>query len=252
MPDKETDQQINFSPNFFNVPAIVMLDPDLQPLDTKVYGIVYWLEQLKDGRCWASNATLAKFANSSPSGIAHSITRLREKKYIAAIYDENNQRKEIRTLVYYSVNPCSNEQGGVAQMSNIDNKIKKEYMSDLTEQQKAVIKKVYRIWLWYRVVDQRTREELRSTTDPDARKLALEEAERRYRLTPKREKAIRVRLDDAGYDMLVRAIKNLDLGGDFYRGDNDREWKADLAEFLCRSYERVETWANKNNEKEGN
>lgn len=251
MPNKETEQKIDFAPNFFNIPAIVMLDPDLQSLDAKVYGIVYWLEQLKDGRCWASNATLAKVAGTSAGSVANSLTRLRKKKYIAILLNDKNQRKEIRTLVYYSVNPSSVDEGGVHQLMNIDNKIKKEYMSDLTEQQKAVIKKIYRIWLWYRVVDPRTREELRSTTDHDARKSALEEAEKRYRLTPKREKAIRVRLDDAGYDMLVRAIKNLDLGGDFYRGDNDQGWKADLADFLCRSYEKVEEWANKN-EKEGN
>ena len=129
----------------------------------------------------------------------------------------------------------------------IEDNTRKKYMSNLTDEQKRDILLVYRNWLAYMVVDPATR--LHGTTDEQA--TAIEEAKKRYRLTPKRREAIKHRLDDAGYDMLVRAISNLGRAGSFYRGDNDRDWKADLADFLCRSYEKVEEWANKN-EKEGN
>ncbi len=58
------------------------------------------------------------------------------------------------------------------------------------------------------------------------------------RLTAKRKAKIRARLKDCGYEMLTRAIENVAANG-FYRGDNDRGWKADL-DFITRSYEQVE------------
>lgn len=59
-----------------------------------------------------------------------------------------------------------------------------------------------------------------------------------YKLTPKRKTKIKARLRDCGYDMLTLAIDNVAATG-FYRGDNERGWKADL-DFITRSYEQVE------------
>ncbi len=63
-----------------------------------------------------------------------------------------------------------------------------------------------------------------------------------YKLTPKRRQKIKLRLKDAGDEMLTQAIHNVAITP-FYNGDNDRNWKADL-DFITRSYEQVERLAN--------
>lgn len=244
---QDEDQSPRFLPDFLHVPAAVAFDKELQPLDSKVYGIVYWLERLKDGRCFASNATIAKLTFSSASGVANSLARLKDRGYLIGIYDDRGQRKEIKTLVFNTVNPYSNEEGGVTQMSNIGNNTKKENISsDLTKQQKDEITKIYKLWLIRMKIDPA----IRLSGTPEEKHDAFLEASKSYRLTQKRRDAIARRLNDAGYDMIVRAISNLSLSPFHRDGDNDNGWKADLADFLLRSYEKVEEWASKNNKEE--
>jgi len=59
-----------------------------------------------------------------------------------------------------------------------------------------------------------------------------------YKLTDKRKTKLKLRLKDAGVDMLKQAITNV-ADEPFYNGDNERGWKADL-DFIIRSYEQVE------------
>lgn len=117
---------------------------------------------------------------------------------------------------------------------------KNNITSDLTEKKKDDINKIYKLWLIYMAVDPEIR--LHGTTD--SRRAALQEAMKRYKLTPKRSAAIDRRLDDAGYEMIIRAIKNI-ANSPFHMGQNDKGWKADLVDFLLRSYEKVEEWSNK-------
>uniref|UniRef100_A0A7C4U118 Uncharacterized protein n=1 Tax=Caldisericum exile TaxID=693075 RepID=A0A7C4U118_9BACT len=63
-----------------------------------------------------------------------------------------------------------------------------------------------------------------------------------YKLTPYRKQKIKLRLKDAGEEMLKQAITNT-ANSPFHRGDNDRGWQADL-DFIIRSYEQVERLAN--------
>lgn len=234
------DQEITFTPDLFIVPGVVMLDKDLQPLDSKVYAAVYWLERLRDGRCYASNATIGKIVGASGGSVANALTRLRDKGYIACNYGENGSRIGIVTLVHLSINPSSNHEGGVPQMMNIGNK--KE--SKISSETMAEITKIYKLWCIYMIVDP----ELRSHGTTDSRRDALEAATKSYRLTPKRRDAVARRLKDAGYEQLVRAIKSISQSP-FHRDgiDNRGEegtWKATL-DWLCGSYEKVEEWANK-------
>ena len=234
------EQTIKFAPEFLQIPSIVGFDDQLQPLDKLVYAVVFWLERLRDGRCYASNATIAKVVGSSSSGVANSLVRLRDKGYIACLYDDKGARKEIKTLVFNTVNPYSNEEGGVTQMSNIGNKKESKISSETLEQ----VTKIYKLWCIYMIVDP----EVRSHGTTDSRSAALAEATKRYRLTPKRRDAVARRLADAGYDQLIRAIKSISQSP-FHRDgiDNRGEegtWKATL-EWLCGSYEKVEEWANK-------
>jgi hypothetical protein len=240
------DQAIAFTPDLFIVPGVVMLDPDLQPLDSKVYATVYWLERLRDGRCYASNATIGKVVGSSSSGVANSLTRLRDKGYIHCHYNEAGGRIGIVTLVHLSKNPYSNEEGGLTQTSNIGNKNKESISSETSEQ----IKKIYKLWLIYMIVDP----EVRLHGTADSRSAALEVATKSFRLTTKRRDAVARRLKDAGYDQLVRAIKSISQSP-FHRDGLDSRgeegtWKASL-DWLCKSYEKVEECANKYPTKSG-
>lgn len=233
-PDQK-EQIPTFAPDTFHVPAIIMLDNDLQPLDTKLYAIIYWLERLKDGRCWASNASLGKWCNSSASGVANSLVRLRDKKYIACIYDEKQQRKEIKTLVYYTVNPYSNEEPPLTQMSNIDSKKEKKYTSEMLTD----IEKIYVYWLKMMIVDPA----IRVNGTDDERRAALLKARKHYRLTDLVKAKVATRIQSMGLKTVARAIKMISQS-DFHRGDNDRNWSATL-KWICESDDKIQEWANK-------
>ena len=234
------EQQVTFTPDLFIIPGVVMLDPELQPLDSKVYAAIYWLERLRDVRCYASNATIGKIVGSSSSGVANALVRLKDQGYVQSVVDEKGSRKALVTLVHLSKTPYSNEEGGVTQSSNIGNKKESKISSETLEE----ITKIYKLWCIYMIVDP----EIRSHGTTDSRRDALEAATKRFRLTPKRRDAVARRLKDAGYDQLVRAIKSISQSP-FHRDgiDNRGEegtWKATL-EWLCGSYEKVEEWANK-------
>lgn len=230
------DQVPTFTPDVLIIPALVIFDERVKPLDAKVYGVVYWLERLKDGHCWASNATLAKIVGSSSGGVSNALANLANIGYVhLELNPETNQRTSVTTLVNMAKNPTSNDGGGVHQTMDIRNNIKKE----LTSETRADVDKVYRAWIVYFVIG--------PDRDPDAttdeREALITQAGKNYRLTDKRRDKIVARLGDAGAAKLLKAIKNISASP-FHRGENDREWSATL-EWLCNSYEKVEEWANK-------
>lgn len=172
-------------------------------------------------------------------GLVEDVTRKDEQGKVTGHY----------ILVKHVTKPEGGFEGGVdleGQSANDFQPSANDITSKLTEERKDEISKIYRLWLIHMVIDPATR--FHGTQEE--RDSSLEAAIKRYKLTPKRRDAIIRRLDDAGYEMLVRAIRNIGKS-DFHRGDNDRGWKADLADFLCRSYEQVEKFANQN-DKEGN
>lgn len=233
------DQEVVFAPDLFIVPAAVMLDKQLQPLDSKVYACVYWMERLKDGRCYASNATIAKVVAGSPSGVANALVRLREAGYIHCQYDDKDQRTGIVTLIQMRKTPYSNEEGGVTQISNKGNKNKEKY----TETEMKNIRKVYVTWLkrFVLTTDQR------SITDPDLRSSTLKAAANRCRLTDQRKVKINARVRSLGLEPVIRAVYAIGES-EWHRGDNDNNWTASL-EWLMKSDEKVEEWANKMGDK---
>lgn len=68
------------------------------------------------------------------------------------------------------------------------------------------------------------------------------------RLSDLRKSKIKARLEDAGKDMLFKAITQV-ANDPFYRGDNDRGWKANI-DFIIRNYEQVEKFATADGETE--
>jgi hypothetical protein len=65
--------------------------------------------------------------------------------------------------------------------------------------------------------------------------------ESQYRLTDSRKLRLKARIKDCGEEMVAKAIRGT-AAISFYRGENDRGWKADL-DFIIRSYEQVERLA---------
>ena len=211
------DQGISFTPEFLQIPAIVGFDNDLQPLDKLVYGVVFWLERLRDGRCFASNATIAKVVGSSSSGVANSLVRLREKGYLMCFYDDKGGRKEIKTLVFNTVNPYSNEEGGVTQMSNIGNNTKKNKTGPTPSEREQALK-LHKGYVRHYKVD---RDDY-TYASPAERSEMIDKALKLYKLTDKRlDKAV-ARLHDAGYEMCKKAIVNA-AAEEWTHGDNKRE-----------------------------
>jgi DNA-binding Lrp family transcriptional regulator len=233
-----SDEIPEYQPDFIQVPRIIYTDPDMQALDGFVYGVVYWYQHLRDGRCFASNKTIAKLLDSSVSGVANSLVRLRDKNYIVCLYDDNNQRLEIKALIYYSVNPYSNEEGGVTPQSNrVNNKLTR---NSLSETEELKVKKLYIGYLRRFKIDP---QDLASASTPEERAALIEVAAKRYKLTPPRKAKIVARLRDLGYDTCKAAI-NRASENDWNLGNNDRGWKADLADYIFRSYEQTEKLAN--------
>ena len=226
----------DFRPDILLTPGLVAFDESLQPLDSKLYSVIYWLEHMKLGRCTASNATLAKICNSSSSGIANSLVRLRDNSYIVCTYNNDGQREGINTLVRMRQGGYSNEEGGITQMSNRGSNNKTKDSVEFDEE----IQKLYRLYLREMKVDP---QDLAAASTPEQRRDLIIAASKRYKLTPKRRDKIRLRVQDAGYDMCKRAIINLGKS-DWHRGVNDSGWSADI-DWLFGSFEKTETWANK-------
>lgn len=246
------DQNQIFRPNVYHIAGVVMDDPTLQPLDVKVYGVIYWLDQMNPNTnqgCFASNKTLANIVNSSSSGVANSLVRLSKAGHIHIILDENNHRVSMKAMVVMANvstlnvgGGYSNEEGGVTQMSNRTIYTKNNIYSDLTESDKddeatkTQIDKIYTGYLLNFIIDKDDYQ----LSSKERRQELLARAKKKYRLTDKRRSKIRSRLDDAGYEMVKQAIVNC-AKSDWHRGKNDNGWFANI-DWICNSYEKVEEW----------
>jgi DNA-binding Lrp family transcriptional regulator len=93
-------------PEFLIIPYLLIQDPDIRPLDERVYGVIYWLTRLKGERCTASNLTLAEICNVTPRGVQNSLCRLEKKGYIERIVKDkkSGHRDEIVPMVVFQWN----------------------------------------------------------------------------------------------------------------------------------------------------
>lgn len=232
------DQEAKLKPDFLIIPHQLVFDNNLAPLDLKVFGVIYWFEKMKDGECWASNNTISKLVNSSAGGVQNSLARLERAGYIKRQIKPNNQHI-LQVLVSFTkvATPEGSSNEAVKGSSNDDHiKNNNNYIK-----YKADVEKIFTLYLVEFKID---KDAWQYAAAADERAAMVKEAYKKYKLTDKRKAKIISRLDDAGFEMLKKAIKNV-AKSDFHRGNNDNGWSADLAEFICRSYEKVEEWANK-------
>ena len=80
------------------------------------------------------------------------------------------------------------------------------------------------------------------SSNPEQRRDALLLARKRTKLTDKRKTKIHARIKSMGLEIVLKSVVAISKS-DFHRGDNDRNWKADL-EWLMENDEKVEKWAN--------
>jgi hypothetical protein len=93
-------------PDFIVIPVQLLEDSTLNAMDRTLYGYIYWLERLKDGKCIASNKTLAELCITTPRTIQNSLIRLKKQGYIEVLLDpRTNYRKGISCKVSYGATP---------------------------------------------------------------------------------------------------------------------------------------------------
>ncbi len=237
----------NFKPNFLHMPREVAFDKAIQPLDKIIYSVIFWFEQLKDGRCFASNKTIAELCSSSSGAVANSLVRLRDAGHILCVYDNDGNRKEIKTSKYNSTSPSSFSEGGVHHLMNRSTNNRSNILSEteekLTEVERSQIEELY---VGYLIKFRVNPDDWMYADSDDRRNDLVNQAKKTYRLTPKRRNKLQTRLHDAGYDMVKKAIINCS-GSSWHRGDDPKSggWYAHL-DWICNSYERVEDWATRN------
>lgn len=109
----------DFRPDFLIIPMGLITDKNTSPLDGYVYAAVYWFHSLKDGRCFASNPSIAVVVNSTARSVQNSLTTLEKLGYISRTYDGKN--REIQPLITFDRSSRSLKNGVIA------NKLKCHY-----------------------------------------------------------------------------------------------------------------------------
>lgn len=97
---------MKFKPAYLIIPYLTIENENLQPLDRILYGVIYYFEKMRDGKCVASNKTLAEYCHTKNSlSIANSLNRLEEEKFIVRIFKDKNKkvRKEIKGMIDFRV-----------------------------------------------------------------------------------------------------------------------------------------------------
>lgn len=94
-----------FTPQFLITPYEVKTCPGLRPTDGDVYAIIYWFENLKDGKCTAANETIAEILGIDARTVRAALDRLERKGFIERVYEDPETRKirkEIKCLVAFT------------------------------------------------------------------------------------------------------------------------------------------------------
>lgn len=204
---------------------------NLKSTELLVYAIIYGFSQDGQGECWASLDYFLLWTGASRASVIRAINSLEEKGLIkrrkrvgttsalSVVLEKTNRSKGSVKMTQGGVKM---RRGGVKMIPNNkeDNKTNKEEINKEESDKVAVeVQRTYDLFI----------EKFRKNPNT-------------FKLTPKRQKKIKARLKDCGETMLREAIENT-AKNEFYRGENERGWKADL-DFILRSYEQVERLAN--------
>jgi len=220
------------------ITADVRYDNDLPPNAKLLYGEITALANAT-GICTASNAYFAKLYDVKVRAVSEWVSMLAGKGYIEVnvIVNFGNKREIVLPIVnnhhtYSEKTLEGSSENSLHNNTSINNKARTS-----STEPSADILKAYNLYLKYFISGI-----TRDIAGPVFSKPLMEAAMKRYRLTPKRKAALERRLKDAEPKMVFAAIVGFGRA-DWSNGNNDRRWKADLADFICRSYENVERGA---------
>lgn len=73
-------------PDFLITPRQLIEDKNIQPLDEKIYGVIYWTTNFKLQKCTLSNNSFAEILHANEKSISNSISRLQRAGYISIAY----------------------------------------------------------------------------------------------------------------------------------------------------------------------
>lgn len=208
---------------FLVIQKWMLTDLNLKSTELMVYAVIYGFSQDGQGECWASLDYFLLWTGASRRSVIRAINSLEEKGLI-------KRRKRVGTTSALSVvlektgrskGSVKMTQGGVKMTPNniTNNKDDNKEINKESDKVAVEVQKTYDLFVE------------KFDKNPNT-----------FKLTPKRQKKIKARLKDCGETMLRQAIENT-AKNEFYRGKNDRGWKADL-DFIIRSYEQVERLAN--------
>lgn len=215
---------------FLVIQKWMLTDLKLKSTELMVYAIIYGFSQDGQGECWASLDYFLLWTGASRRSVIRAINSLEEKGLI-------KRRKRVGTTSALSVvlektnhskGGAKMTQGGVKMTwggvkmtpnNKEDNKTNNKEINKESDEVAVEVQRTYDLFIE------------KFDKNPNT-----------FKLTPKRQKKIKARLKDCGETMLRQAIENT-AKNEFYRGKNDRGWKADL-DFIIRSYEQVERLAN--------
>ena len=208
---------------FLVIQKWMLTDLNLKSTELMVYAIIYGFSQDGQGECWASLDYFQLWTGASRSSIIRAINSLEEKGFIERRRREGTT-SALRVVgggVKMKQEGVNLKRGGVKMTPNniTNNKTNKKEINKESDKVAVEVQRTYDLFIE-----------------------KFEKNPNQFKLTPKRQKKIKARLKDCGETMLRKAIENT-AKNEFYRGKNDRGWKADL-DFIIRSYEQVERLAN--------
>lgn len=178
--------------------------------------------------CIASNETIAAETGLKASTVKVVISELARAKWVELEINEAGKRAQVTPLLTIAVPPPTNENPEPLATTN---------------EPLATTNDIYKVEATVKAtVNTNVELPLATRRVYDEFVKCFGKNPNQYRLSPARAAKLKVRLRDAGEDMLLTAIRNT-AASDFHRGDNDRGWTADL-DFIIRSYEQVEKLAN--------
>lgn len=94
-----------YRPDYILIPRPLLEDEELQPKARELYGYIYWLSQLSQDRCFASNDKLAEMMGrgTTPGSVANSLKELEDGGYISRTFTDGRkvERTEIVPLIRY-------------------------------------------------------------------------------------------------------------------------------------------------------
>lgn len=225
------------------ITADVRYDNDLVPNAKLLFGEITALANAT-GVCTASNAYFGKLYDVKPTTVSEWISTLASKGYIEVVIDQLGGNKRSICLPIrekhstYSGNPEDPSSEKAEDNNTSNNNIARTPETDLHPN----TLKAYHLYLKFFILAPGDVVKMIGMGGIIPDKPLLADAMKRYRLTPKRVAALERRLKDAEPKMVFAAIVGYGRA-DWSNGNNDRRWKADLADFICRSYENIERGA---------